>query len=106
MICFVTDCVFVILIRLFGETNDNFSFEDCAFVVHKSKESCSRVVMWREFNLVHSYTCEASFCGPTRGIHSGCHFNTKILEEVGQSFCLSLVEIGDKEKYKKVFQTL
>ena len=91
---------------MFSETNENFSFDDCSFVVHKSKESCSRVVMWREFQLVHSYTCEASFCGPTKGIHSGCHFNTKILEEVGHSFCRTLVEIGDKDKYKKVLQHL
>lgn len=91
---------------MFSDTNENFSFDDCSFVVHKSKESCSRVVMWREFNLVHSYTCEASFCGPTKGIHSGCHFNTKLLEEVGHSFCRTLVEIGDKEKYKKVLQHL
>lgn len=91
---------------MFSENNDNFCFEDCSFVVHKSKESCSRVVMWREFQLIHSYTCESSFCGPTRGVHTGHHFNTKILEDVGKSFCLTLVEIGDKEKYKKTFQTL
>ena len=60
---------------MFSENCENFSFEDCAFMVHKSKESCGRIVMWREFNLVNSYTCEASFCGPTRGIHNGCHFN-------------------------------
>ena len=91
---------------MFSEISENFSFDDCSFVVHKSKESCSRVVMWREFNLVNSYTCEASFCGPTRGIHSGCHFNTKTLEEVGHSFCRTLVEMGDKERCKKVLHTL
>jgi len=62
--------------------------------------------MWREFQLIHSYTCESSFCGPTRGVHTGHHFNTKILEDIGKFFCLTLVEIGDKEKYKKTFQTL
>ena len=85
---------------------ENFSFDDCSFVVHKSKESCSRVVMWRDFNLVHSYTCEASFCGPTKGKHNGYHFNTKILEEVGHRFCHTLIEISDKDRYKEVYRNL
>jgi hypothetical protein len=70
--------------------------------VHKSKEACGRIVMWREFNLVNSYTLEASFCGPTRGIHNGCHFNTLLLENVGKNFCKTLVDVSDnKERVKK-----
>jgi len=92
---------------MFSENNENFSFDDCSFVVHKSKESCGRVVMWREFNLVNSFTCEASFCGPTRGIHNNCHFNTTCLEQIGKSFCLTLVDITDnKERVKRVMQDL
>lgn len=88
---------------LFSENNDNFSFDDCAFLVHKSKESCSRIVMWREFNLINSYTCEASFCGPTQGIHKNCHFNTMLLEKIGAVFCKTLVDMTDnKDRVKRI----
>ena len=93
--------------RLFQENNENFSFDDCAFQVHKSKESCSRVVMWREFNLINSYTCEASFCGPNRGVHNNCHFNTMLLETIGRVFCKTMFDITDnREKVKSVLQDL
>lgn len=79
---------------MFSENCENFSFDDCSFMVHKSKESCGRIVMWREFNLVNSYTCEASFCGPTRGIHNQCHFNIELLQNVGKVFCKTMVDMS------------
>ena len=42
-----------------------FNYGHTSFNVHKAKESTGRVVMWKEFNLLNSYTCEASFCGPS-----------------------------------------
>lgn len=63
--------------------------------------------MWKEYNLINSFTCEASFCGPTRGKHKGCHFNTQTLEEVGRAFCKTLVDIANNhEKVSKVFNDL
>jgi len=62
--------------------------------------------MWREFQLVHSYTCESSFCGPTKGDHNGAHFSIKMLEEIGHDFCRTLCDLGEKEKYKKILQDL
>jgi len=79
---------------MFSENCENFSFDDCSFMVHKSKESCGRIVMWREFNLVNSYTCEASFCGPTRGIHNQCHFNIELFQNVGKVFCKTMVDMS------------
>ena len=88
---------------LFHENCDSFNFEDCSFAVHKSKESCSRVVMWKEFNLIHSYICESSFCGPTRGIYSGCHFNMATYENIGKVFCKTLIDITtNRDRVKKV----
>mmetsp|Transcript_33340 Transcript_33340/g.51099 ORF Transcript_33340/g.51099 Transcript_33340/m.51099 type:complete len:104 (+) Transcript_33340:3060-3371(+) len=88
---------------MFQENNENFSFDDCSFVVHKSKESCSRIVMWREFNLVYSYTCEASFCGPTRGVHNNCHFNVMLYEIIGRVFCKTLVDMTDnKDRVRRI----
>ena len=74
-----------------------FSFEDCSFEVQKARESTARVVMWREFNLINSYTLEASFCGPTKGVHKGCHFNPSTLKEMGRDFCRTLAEYLEKE---------
>ena len=92
---------------MFSENNDNFSFDECSFVVSKSKESCSRVVMWKEFGIIYSYTCEASFCGPTRGIHNNCHFNTMILEMIGRVYSKTLVDLTEnRERVKRVFQDL
>jgi len=74
-----------------------FSFEDSSFEVQKARESTARVVMWREFNLINSYTLEASLCGPTKGVYKGCHFNPSTFKEMGRDFCRSLAEYLDKE---------
>ncbi|VDP50138.1 unnamed protein product [Schistosoma curassoni] len=42
-----------------------FSFPNCRFTVHPSKESTSRVVFWREFEVINSFTLEATFNGST-----------------------------------------
>ena len=92
---------------MFSENTDNFSFDDCSFIVHKSKESCGRIVMWREFNLINSYTCEASFCGPTKGVYDNCHFTAAILENVGMMFCKTLVDMTEsRDRVKRVMQDL
>ena len=52
---------------LFSKNSDNFSFNGCNFVVQKARECTARVVMWREFNLINSFTLEATFCGATDG---------------------------------------
>lgn len=35
-----------------------FAYADCNFKVQKSKENTARVVLWREFNLINSFTLE------------------------------------------------
>ena len=35
--------------------------------------------MFREFGVKNSYTMEASFCGPTKGLHKDTHFSQKLL---------------------------
>lgn len=69
-----------------------FGFEDCYFAVQKNKETTARVVMWREFSLVNSYTLEVSFLGPNRGENAGTHFNTKHLQTIGRVFCKTLAD--------------
>uniref|UniRef100_A0A5K4FEP0 Pepdidase_M14_N domain-containing protein n=1 Tax=Schistosoma mansoni TaxID=6183 RepID=A0A5K4FEP0_SCHMA len=42
-----------------------FSFPNCRFTIHPSKEATSRVVFWREFEVINSFTLEATFNGST-----------------------------------------
>jgi len=51
--------------------------------------------MWREFSLINSYTLEASFMGPNKGVHAGGHFNTTNLEVLGKVFCKTIVDFMD-----------
>ena len=59
---------------MFDRMSPYFSYNTSSFVINKAKESTGRVVMWKEFNLTNSYTCESSFCGPSQGIYKGFHF--------------------------------
>ena len=76
---------------------DEFSFEGCSFSVHKAKESTARVVLWKEYNLINSFTLETSFCGPNKGTNKDTHFTIPILLDIGKKFCQTLVEYSDLE---------
>ena len=69
-----------------------FSYIDCAFSVQRSKEGTGRVVGWKELNIQNSYTLEASFCGSDFGKYADLHFNTAILQEMGQRFAEAILE--------------
>ena len=75
-----------------------FNYAGSSFNVHKSKESTGRVVMWREFSLLNSYTCEASFCGPSQGFYKGFHFNIRMYLEMGKEFCKTLAVYSEQDQ--------
>ena len=63
--------------------------------------------MWREFNLINSFTLECSFMGPNRGHSAGLHFNQNQLKQIGRSFCETLVDyVRDTERVKDIYQEL
>lgn len=72
---------------LFDKNTDSLSFKDCCFAVQKDRETTGRVVVWREFNVINSFTLEASFCGASAGKYKDCHFTPNQLIEVGRGFC-------------------
>jgi len=76
--------------RIFDSKSDTFIFSGCNFKVAKSKAKTMRVVMFDEFNIVCSYTLEASFSG----LH-GMHFCAADLKEMGGDFCESLRGFAD-----------
>ena len=53
--------------------------------------------MWKEFNLINSFTLECSFCGPTSGLYKDCHFTISLMKDMGRVFCLSLMDYASKE---------
>ena len=67
------------LCSLFSKTYDSFSMNDSSFLIHKVKESTGRVVMFKEFNIMNSYTLECSLCGPSIGLRKDYHYTKKML---------------------------
>jgi len=53
--------------------------------------------MWREFNLINSFTLESTFCGSTEGRYQDCHFTISILKELGRLFCRTLLDYASNE---------
>jgi len=45
------------------QRNNLFKLKDCRFRIEKNKESTARVVVFKEFGIVNSFTLECSFFG-------------------------------------------
>lgn len=71
--------IYLTLCSLFSKTFDSFSMNDSSFLIHKVKESTGRVVMFKEFNIVNSFTVECSLCGPSIGLRKDYHYTKKML---------------------------
>lgn len=48
---------------IIGQRSEYFSYKDCTFNVEKEKEATARIVMFKELQIVNSYTMECSFHG-------------------------------------------
>lgn len=49
---------------MFSQKNKLFSFADCKFANEKEKESTARLVLFKEFSVINSYTLESTFYAP------------------------------------------
>ncbi|CAG9819492.1 unnamed protein product [Phaedon cochleariae] len=87
-------------LMLHKNTADKFSFESCKFRIHKSKEGTGRVVMWM-MGIANSYTMEASFAGSTLGNRADTHFSMQDYEQMGRSFCQTLLDFYDEDPKKE-----
>uniref|UniRef100_A0A0A9VVW5 Cytosolic carboxypeptidase NnaD n=1 Tax=Lygus hesperus TaxID=30085 RepID=A0A0A9VVW5_LYGHE len=81
-------------LMLHKNTADKFSFENCKFRINKDKEGTGRVVIWM-MGVDNSYTLEASFAGSTLGSRHHTHFTTQDYENMGRSFCETLLDYVD-----------
>ncbi|OMJ78385.1 hypothetical protein SteCoe_21818 [Stentor coeruleus] len=71
--------------------NDSFSFKNSKFRIEKGKISTARVVNFTEFNILSSFTLEASFYGCTNSPKDQDHLLTSQLEKLGRDLCNSLL---------------
>ena len=81
---------------------DSFSFENCRYSVHKSKEATARITMWRELKIPAVYTMEASFCGSDIGASAGLHYTAEHLMDIGKKLCISLLIYCDVDVPKSL----
>jgi len=77
---------------LFSHNSESFSFKDCNFTITKAREGTARYVVHKEYQVVNSYTLEASFFGPEKGLYQDCHFTPTQLQDIGKRFWFSLRE--------------
>lgn len=68
------------------------SFEECSFAIQKPRESTARVTVWRDYNVMQSFTCETSFCG-YKDAKGGYHFNQSDLRKIGYKFCEAVLNL-------------
>ncbi|VDK78886.1 unnamed protein product, partial [Onchocerca ochengi] len=78
---------FMSLPLLLKQTCDHFSLSNCRFNITKTKESSSRVTLWRQFGITRSYTLESTFCGFDCGSLKGYQVNIEHLMEIGRQLC-------------------
>ncbi|KAA0724557.1 Cytosolic carboxypeptidase 4 [Triplophysa tibetana] len=70
-----------------------FSFNNCNYLVEKSRASTARVVVWREIGVLRSFTMESTYNGCNQGIYKGLQTGTREMEEMGMKFSQSLLTL-------------
>ncbi|KAK7121699.1 hypothetical protein R3I93_022703 [Phoxinus phoxinus] len=70
-----------------------FSFNNCNYLVEKSRASTARVVVWREIGVLRSYTMESTYNGCNQGVYKGLQTGTREMEEMGMKFSQSLLTL-------------
>lgn len=95
-----------------SKKNSLFSFSDSHFRMEKSKESTARIVLFKEFDIIHSYTMEASFFGPSkaeyfnRAYDGDMHMSPEDLTTLGRDLCRCCSLFNSHRVYsKRVRQT-
>ncbi|CAG9333763.1 unnamed protein product [Blepharisma stoltei] len=89
------------MVPILMEKNQFFSYNDSRFKMEKSKESTARIVVFRQFKIINSYTIEASFYGPEtlepfEDDRISCHMEPFHYESLGVELakvCLNFVSI-------------
>ena len=96
---------------LFSQKSKYVSFPDCKFANERDKEATARLVMFKELNILNSYTLESTFYGvvPQKSnkkkifIEDEAQIKAEELVSVGMEFCSTLVQIVNSKILKKKF---
>ena len=91
---------------LLSNRSDAICYSDCSFVIHKGRETCGRVVVRKEFNVINSYTLEASFLGSSLGVKRDCHFTPNSLKAIGSDFMLTMKDFNEKFIFDRTLSEL
>ena len=84
---------------IYHKNCESFNFDNCKFDVQSSKESTARISVWKEMNIINSFTLECSISGPSRGQYKGFHFTVPILQILGHDFCEALFKYTSDSSY-------
>uniref|UniRef100_A0A8D8R903 Cytosolic carboxypeptidase 1 n=1 Tax=Cacopsylla melanoneura TaxID=428564 RepID=A0A8D8R903_9HEMI len=85
--------------RLLEQCSLSFDPKSSHYKIQKSKEATARVTVWRELDIVRSYTMEATYCGFDRGTYKDTHINIGHLRDMGSSVCTALAALHDETQY-------
>lgn len=85
---------------MLGQRSKLFQFNDCKFANEKEKESTARLVMFREFSILNSYTLESTFYAPFNNevkkkkyVDDEWHVKAEDLVQIGNDLCLTIYHI-------------
>ncbi|CAG9334617.1 unnamed protein product [Blepharisma stoltei] len=93
-----------------SKTNKLFSFQGTKFRTERFKQGAARVVVYKEFGIVNSYTLEASFFGPDNKDmlkaseeeeNDDTHMNIDHLQSLGRDLCKQLLMFRTQGLFKK-----
>ena len=96
---------------MLGQRSKFFQFNDCKFANEKEKESTARLVMFTEFNILNSYTLEATFYAPYDkdrykkkvNLNEDDHIKSEDLVQVGQDMIMTMYLIMQSKIMRRKF---
>ncbi len=74
---------------LLSKKSKHFNYFNCNFNISKQKEGTSRIVIYKQLNLIYSYTFQISLCGPSSERR---HFNYQDFELMASDLCKAIYE--------------
>lgn len=81
------------LTKIMARTCSSFDYHQCSFEIKPDKVNTARVVIWKEFKVMHSFTLETSIYGYTSNGRI-IQFEDKDYLFIGKALMLSLYEYG------------
>lgn len=80
------------------QKNNLFSLAGCRFNIERSKESTARVVMFKEYNIMNSFTLECSFYGKEINSDDAQAASKQFENQLQMRACISQQHLQNKKK--------